>query len=338
MITRSTKTLKKSVCTAGRSTVCLLQFAAAFVKKALNTVKQQALHADKVDWNKVDAKVAELTADAASAKDTYDAIHFVLAQLGDNHSFLVAPDARRTAIRRDDSADRKLVSRRSRAQSGIYDDGPCKIGSIVLPAFGGATGGARATNFAQTVRTTIMEFQSQNVGRWIIDLRGNDGGNMWPMLVALGPLIGVGKLGSFVGRNFSTPWFYESGAAGVEITTRRKTLLKVVDALKDDEVSSHPVAVLLDGETASSGEAIAISFKGRPKTVFIGESTRGLTTANNQIRLGAGATLYLTIAVDADREGNIYDSGVHPDMLIKSDGLSVNGDAVFDEAVKWLSR
>ena len=33
---------------------------------------------------------------------------------------------------------------------------------------------------------------------WIVDLRGNFGGNMWPMLLSVEPLIGNGTLGYFV--------------------------------------------------------------------------------------------------------------------------------------------
>jgi len=33
---------------------------------------------------------------------------------------------------------------------------------------------------------------------WIIDLRGNGGGNMWPMLAGIGFVLGDGPAGSFV--------------------------------------------------------------------------------------------------------------------------------------------
>jgi carboxyl-terminal processing protease len=39
-----------------------------------------------------------------------------------------------------------------------------------------------------------------------------------------------------------------------------------------------PVAVLVDRDTGSSGEGIAIDFRGRPETRFFGELTYGAAT------------------------------------------------------------
>ena len=36
-----------------------------------------------------------------------------------------------------------------------------------------------------------------NIG-WIVDLRGNGGGNMWPMLAGIGPILGEGIAGYFI--------------------------------------------------------------------------------------------------------------------------------------------
>ena len=49
---------------------------------------------------------------------------------------------------------------------------------------------------------------------------------------------------------------------------------KVSDSLPDS-VQNVPVAILIDSRTASSGEAVAISFQGRAHSRFFGQHTCG---------------------------------------------------------------
>ena len=48
---------------------------------------------------------------------------------------------------------------------------------------------------------------------WIVDLRGNTGGNMWPMVAGVGPVLGNGVAGFFVPPvGASTPWSFPEGS------------------------------------------------------------------------------------------------------------------------------
>jgi carboxyl-terminal processing protease len=78
-----------------------------------------------------------------------------------------------------------------------------------------------------------------------------------------------------------------------------------------------PVALLIDGDTLSSGEALAVAFRGRPNTRFFGQRTYGLASANRDFPLIDGARLQLTVALDADRNGKIYANGIFPDEEIE---------------------
>jgi carboxyl-terminal processing protease len=55
--------------------------------------------------------------------------------------------------------------------------------------------------------------------------------------------------------------------------------------------SNRPIAVLISGLTASSGDIVAISLKGRPDTRFFGEPTYGATTANTSYPLQGSSHL-----------------------------------------------
>jgi C-terminal processing protease CtpA/Prc len=93
---------------------------------------------------------------------------------------------------------------------------------------------------------------------------------------------------------------------------------------------SPRVAVLTDNLVASSGEAVVVSFRGRPNTRSFGSATCGLSTANSGFRLSDGATLQLTTASMADRTRVNYGVSIAPDE-------AVGGDAeVVLRAVDWL--
>jgi hypothetical protein len=102
-----------------------------------------------------------------------------------------------------------------------------------------------------------------------------------------------------------------------------------------DRSRGHPpVAVLVGPATASSGEALAIAFRGRPSTRLFGATTRGLTTSNRVFPLSDGSLLNLSTAAFADRTGTSYPNGVTPDELwngppaVGTGGLPLN----------WLPR
>jgi carboxyl-terminal processing protease len=98
------------------------------------------------------------------------------------------------------------------------------------------------------------------------------------------------------------------------------------------------VAVLIDHSTGSSGEAIAIAFRGRPRTRFFGEHTEGASTVNETFELSDGASLWLTIGVQADRTGRQYTSGLAPDVAIPGGNaiLPPARDPVVQSALDWL--
>jgi carboxyl-terminal processing protease len=55
--------------------------------------------------------------------------------------------------------------------------------------------------------------KSHPVG-WVVDLRGNVGGNMWPMLAGVGPVLGEGDdLGEFFTTEGHAVWRYRDGIA-----------------------------------------------------------------------------------------------------------------------------
>lgn len=187
--------------------------------------------------------------------------------------------------------------------------------------------------FATQVQTLIRELDQKKIRGWILDLRLNTGGNMWPMLAGIGPILGEGEVGSFVSSTGAIAWSYQGGKS-----LEGKNVISQVASPYQVKHKHPPVAVLTDALTASSAEAIVIAFKGRAKTHFFGMPTDGVPTANEPYKLSDGAILNLTIAIEADRTGKRYDNKIPPDTEIKTDWAwyGTDMDPVIKAAVQWL--
>jgi C-terminal processing protease CtpA/Prc len=88
-----------------------------------------------------------------------------------------------------------------------------------------------------------------------------------------------------------------------------------------------PVAVLIGPLTASSGEAVAIAFRGRARTTSFGQPTAGLSSANEMFPLPDGAMIGLTTAVDVDRTGRRYGETVDPDEAVGAPAAATSASA-----------
>jgi C-terminal processing protease CtpA/Prc len=98
------------------------------------------------------------------------------------------------------------------------------------------------------------------------------------------------------------------------------------------------VAVLLGPQTASSGEALALSFVGRPATRTFGNTSGGYTTGNVPIPLEDGAILNLAVTRMMDRNGIVYGGPISPDVSVVDDGsIDPENNTVVLEALDWLS-
>jgi predicted enzyme related to lactoylglutathione lyase len=99
------------------------------------------------------------------------------------------------------------------------------------------------------------------------------------------------------------------------------------------------VAVLTDSLTASSGEAVAVAFRGRPNARSFGWPTTGVSSANRTVFLPDGARLYVTASVYADRTGRTYGGSLVPDVMIEdvmaADTTTASGaDALHGDAAR----
>jgi hypothetical protein len=199
------------------------------------------------------------------------------------------------------------------------------IGYLSIPGFL-STDNNVINDFANQIHNAIRKLDSiVNINGWIVDLRNNEGGNMWPMVLGLNPLIGNEVPGYFknTGQKNAAEWKTSSPFNGVTI--------KEPYQLKNPK---SKIAVLYSKRTASSGETTAICFIGKPNTKSFGEVTAGLTTGNHIFNLSDDNIFILATSYIMDRNKKMYSGSITPDVLIEKP----DNDNVIEEAKVWLKE
>lgn len=278
---------------------------------AIAIVRAHALHAAQVDWPTLEPKLRAMVRPTGAAADAYPAIGQLLAALGDHHSHL---QQAATAQKLDHGG---FASSPPKVQAL-----PGQLGYIDMPGYSGMQAAARRA-FVTGVIGDITRVQPQARCGWVVDLRHNPGGSMLPMLASLRPLLGEGVLGGF--RNGQGKVYPLHAASPLD-----------PDLPKGPALEHARVAVLLGPRTASSGEVVAVAFRGRPGTRSFGQPTAGLSTGNSSYRLPDGSEIFLTTSVDVDRTGQAYGERIAPDQAVPVEATA-KGDATLDAARHWLT-
>ncbi|MFG3022096.1 S41 family peptidase [Streptomyces sp. NPDC048254] len=295
--------------------------ARSYLSRALDIMEKNALLRHEVDWERTRRQAFAQARAAQKPSDTYDTIRFVLREVSTTHSSFYDPKEVKEALRASPDASFQGPEGRSLGDH---------VGYVSLPAVEGSD--ALYERYVRQGRAAVAKADRTGACGWVVDLRANRGGNMWPMLAVAGPILGDGKVGMFVDPDGKTyPWTIRNGSPrenGTPHTWGDGT--PVAD-------SHAPVAVLTDGWTASSGEAVVVAFRGRPHTRSFGADTRGVPTGRNDHRLSDGAVLVLTELKDADRTGRSYDAPIPPDEEIPLRS-GAHSDQVLQAAKKWLVK
>lgn len=298
--------------------------ARSYLSKVLDIMERNALLRHQVKWVEVRRQAFSQAQAAQKPSDTYDAIRFALRTVGHGHSSFFDPKQVKEVIEAPPDSSFQGPEARSLGDHVAY---------VSLPAVQGSD--AVYERYVRQGREAVAKTDRPGACGWVVDLRGNHGGNMWPMLAVAGPVLGDGKVGMFMdpdGKKY--PWTIQNGSP--------RENGKPFDWGDSAPVANPaaPVAVLTNGRTASAAEAVAVAFRGRPQTRSFGEDTYGVPTGNNDHRLSDGAVLVLTEVKDADRTGRSYDAPISPDEEIPTMKLrsGADGDQVLQAAKNWLRK
>ena len=331
--------------------------ARTYLAQALDLMQQNALNKSSIDWPHLREEAFDRAKQAKSTADTYPAIAFALTQLKERHSFLQLPDNLPGPQKETINAEISKVQGSAPSNGSPSPFAPQKqmqghidrrnekaFAHVVVPMCIGQyseweKNAPDFQQFAEKLHGIVMELQAQKPDGWVIDLRGNGGGNMWPMLAGIGPVLGEGDLGAFESPNGDREaWFYKGGKTGVRALQGKEEIAAEIKGSPFSLPELPWVAVLLDRGTASSGEAVAISFAGRRRERSFGELTAGFSTSNQRYELSDGASLFLCVGIEADRAGHRYPDGIDPDVKLPAPATrpAEEKDAVLQAAEDWI--
>lgn len=273
-------------------------------KDALATIGKNGIYSGSDEWKSTYEECLKTIENAESYEDTYPAIKKALSVGGGKHSMLMTKSESQDTT---ESYDEVLPT------VSLNGD----IAVIKLPDFLGTAEAGR--KYAKVAEDFIHENRDK-INGVVLDLRGNTGGDMGPMATAVSSLLPDGELMYYHYRSYDVPVTLKDGVISNAGTGGK--------SLYPDEKLKVPVAILTDGMTASSGEALTLCFRGLENVKTFGAPTAGYTSVNMLYSLYDGAQMYLTVAFDKARTGEVFEeTRIEPDVVT---------DSPLEAALEWL--
>ena len=266
-----------------------------YVKKAVRIMDKNGIYAQGPEWEK--AKAEALAAKPSSLEEAQEIVIQAGKVAGGKHTFLMTADE----MTENDTTAWEMPT------VELKEGG---IAAIKLPQFMGDS--EDGIKYANTVLNTLPN-TLQGV---IIDLRGNRGGNMYPMIAAVHRFLPDDVI--------------------LRLRTRRNDMkINVAYVMNVAGVAQQahidcPMALLTDEWTGSSGEAVLLCFRGLKNVRTFGTPTAGYASCNQPFNLPDGSQLVLTTGEDVARTGEVFcDDPIDPDVLTETP---------FEAALEWLNN
>ena len=292
----------------------------SFMRECMTLIGRHSLYREEFDTVQLMENWKILAGCSEGMKGVYDGLTMILRSI-DNHSFYWPAEQ---------------VEKWQNTSSDPQADVPFSKGHHIDEEYAylwmpylGSGDSVTQVRFADQLHALIDSLDRTGLRGWVLDLRDNQGGNCWPMLAGIGPILGEGICGYFQeGENWQS-WSYRSGASYL----LEKKLTEVSGKPYKPYRENPPVAVLTGPRTSSSGEIVAVAFKNRPGSKLFGQHSGGYTTGNQNHTLSDGSMLFLAQSVYADRDRTIYSHGVAPDVEVLPAGQA---DSTLARALEWL--
>lgn len=285
--------------------------------KSFNIIKDNSIKTE-LNWMEIEKKIKDSIPIFTNNEDVYRGVGYTLSLMDDKHSFFLPPNSSMNPFINDSlstpEVDNKII------------DGHIGYLKIV----GLASNDSISQLYIQRIRNKLKLLDDRNsLSGWIIDLRNNCGGRMGMIQLGLAPFFCTDSIIGFSLNNenellthrlVKNSYYY-----GDQLVN--KTDLDF-DTLKN---KNKPVAVLINEETSSQGEAVAMSFKFLKNTILVGAKTNGFTTDLTVYDFKSGARLGISTAYMCDINQNILVDGISPDINCKSENA-------LNISIKWINN
>ncbi|MBW4544058.1 MAG: PDZ domain-containing protein [Symplocastrum torsivum CPER-KK1] len=171
--------------------------------------------------------------------------------------------------------------------SSLKQEGQIKVGYISLNEF--------SSHASEQMQRAILNLNEQNVDAYVLDLRGNPGGLLHASVEIARMWIENGEIVHTVDRRGGTQEFKANKSALTQL----------------------PMAVLVDGNSASASEILAGALKDSKRAVVVGSKTFGKAVVQSVHSLSDGSGLAVTISRYYPPSGiDINHKGIMPDVTL----------------------
>ena len=291
-----------------------------YFSKVADIIKKYYYFIDIVNFKKIEINAKRYLVHSTTANEAYPAIDTLLYNLPDHHNYFWRP---------------KINENLNRIFPLQYPTGQFlsdKIAYIKVPYMIGHHDSAKV--WADSLRSIYDLYDDNNTKGWIIDLRGNFGGAIHPMLTGLYPFWGDTTILSFQQRNVGSGKFKFVNGFLVE-TLEEKNVMQFISYKKlNSGVDKRKVAVLIDNKVGSSGEILTIALRNRENTKLFGTQTAGIPTIIRNWTLSDGAYLGIVTGVFFDKLNNPYIHAIKPDVQVSS----TNNTELINKAIEWINE
>jgi C-terminal processing protease CtpA/Prc len=304
--------------------------------KIIEHAENSSLYRKNVDWTSLKKDMYSLAKNADSVSQLKPALNLMLEKLNDTHGrvfynnqFLSYYSGKKKEHRKNMDSDIYNEIQSGQVyefRTSIIDNNIGYVRIVGLPM-------GDNEKMSSEIQNSICELIQKGAEKWIIDLRYNGGGNMFPMVEGISNIIGDGIVGGTKGvtKEESSVWQIKNGDFFYDEQT-------VALENKCPITNTQKVAVLTSVYTASSGEALAVILKKRAKTRFFGNNTMGMITATDWKQIDSLTAMSISVSYYKDRENNLYDKYVDVDEIIEFEPKTeFEKDKGINRAIEWLN-
>lgn len=307
-----------------------------FLDSLFRFTPERALYAERIAWEERKAELMRQAETLERFSLVFPLLQKLLDDMEDNHSFFWYENTKYASNygQLDESDVRPELMQGLESGQGVLkveriDD----VLYIRIPANSSSDDFDEMQASAQKIQNLICEKHNADISGWIIDLRLNTGGNMYPMILGIKQLLGDGVFAGVLKRNGDME---EWRLNGNTINESEKEITALQAACLPD-LTRERVVLLTSEITGSSGEIVALAFLGRENTRIIGEESAGFMTSNELHRLPFGTFLLLSEGVETDRNGGVVKSILPDQVMVEGDNFNIiSEDAKVKAALEWL--
>jgi C-terminal processing protease CtpA/Prc len=295
----------------------------AIITDSIALMRTNSIVGKQIDWQTLKAEALAIASRTGNEADLDGAFEHIAARLEDGHSFYMS----RADSEKIETAT-SLSSSTSIANEVSVADG---VPRIQVNSF--VSVDPQMTTFAsRQLREQVNKAVAESKCGVIVDLSKNSGGNMYPMLQGLLPLLPARDLLQFESANGTrTAVTANAGAIGFG----NQEVLPALESRYMPLPRIVPTAVILASTTGSAGEMVAIAFKGRSDVRFFGQRTFGAVTGNTPFKLKHGGVFALATSWTLDGHGKRYVEALTPDETLS--GVNAHSKALKSAEV-WVRQ